>query len=85
MIWRKHRAFPNEFQIEWLPFSVFDSYSQFVLLLSPNFVLDVVIFGNEIAVSFVGSDGTYKNTRFHSSHEFELFVKMQYLEMEKSN
>ncbi len=84
MLWQKRRTPEispniNALQVEWLPSSIFDTHSQFVLSLNSNYLLDVKIVGNRISVSTVGNDGDYKATSFSSSEEFELFVKNQFL------
>lgn len=61
--------------IEWLPLSLFDSHSQFVLLFR-NICLDVGINGDTLHVTQTNMDGLRSSVEFGSEIELEFFLKM---------
>lgn len=63
--------------VEWLPLSIFDSYSKFSLSLWETFCIDVSIHGGEITVTGFGDHGEYRMVTFGSSDEFEMYVRLQ--------
>ena len=65
--------------VEWVPLSVFDKRSQFVLRYD-TFVIDVCIERDEMTICRFGDFGEYRKVKFHSEDEFEMFLK---LELEK--
>ena len=66
------------FTVEWLPLTLFDSNSHFVLSVADNLLcMDVSIRGNEMTISQIGDDVGYQRVGFRSAMEFEYFVKFQ--------
>ena len=61
--------------IEWLPLSLFDAHSQFVLLFR-NVFLDVGICGDTLRVTQTNMDGLRSSVEFGSEIELEIFLKM---------
>jgi hypothetical protein len=62
--------------VEWLPLSVFDDHSQFVLSYN-TFVIDVSIERDEMTVTRFGENGEYRKVNFHADDEFEMFLKLE--------
>jgi hypothetical protein len=62
--------------VEWLPLSVFDKCSQFVLHYG-TFVIDVTMERDEMTITRFGDSGEYRKVRFHSEEEFETFLKLE--------
>ena len=67
---------PDNLVVEWLPLSVFDKNSQFVLRYG-TFVIDVRMERDEMTICRFGDFGEYRNVRFHSDLEFEMFLKLE--------
>lgn len=67
------------FTLEWLPLSLFDPNSHFVLSVADHaFCIDVSLHGGEMVVSQIGKEGGgYQRVGFKSADEFEHFVKFQ--------
>ena len=64
--------------VEWLPLSLFDPNSHFVLsAVDHAFCIDVSIHGGEMIVSQIANEGGYQRVSFQSAIEFEHFVKFQ--------
>lgn len=62
--------------VEWLPLSVFDKRSQFVLRYG-TFVIDVIMERDEMTITRFGDNGEYRKVKFHSEEEFEIFLKLE--------
>ena len=63
------------FQVEWLPLSLFDSHSQFALSFNETMCYDVTISGGAMTVTSFTADGEYRSVNFESCDEFVLFAK----------
>lgn len=71
-----------EMTVDWLPLSLFDSYSQFTINVCNTLVLDVNLHGNTgLTVSKFddrfGEGGLYQRVVFGSVLEFECYLKIQ--------
>jgi hypothetical protein len=62
--------------IEWLPLTVFDTCSQFVLGVQ-SFVIDVKIERDALIVTRFGDKGEYRRATFGTEEEFESFLKLE--------
>jgi hypothetical protein len=65
----------EQLKVEWLPLSTFDSHSQFTLSFSDE-CMDVGIDREEIKVTITGTNGGFRQVRFHLDTELELFLKI---------
>ncbi len=58
----------EQLKVEWLPLSTFDSHSQFTLSFSDE-CMDVGIDREEIKVTITGTNGGFRQVRFHLDTE----------------
>mmetsp|Transcript_20816 Transcript_20816/g.30815 ORF Transcript_20816/g.30815 Transcript_20816/m.30815 type:complete len:671 (-) Transcript_20816:1473-3485(-) len=63
--------------VEWLPFSIFDPRSQFVLTFQ-SFIVDVSIERDEMTVTRFGENSEYRKVQFHMENEFESYLKLEF-------
>jgi len=74
--WLKSESSKDLMTIDWLPLSIFDSRSQFVLSFQ-SFYIDVSIERDEMTVTRFGENGEYRKVFFHSEDEFEFFLRLE--------
>ena len=67
---------PEKMTIDWLELSLFDMHSHFTLSFK-QLVLDVTIARDELTVTSIGVDGSFRKVHFSSENDFEMFLKMQ--------
>ncbi len=82
--WQKKYITSISFAVEWLPLSVFDSNSQFVMSFDETTCMDASMSGGSMVVTSFTGDGDYREVSFESSYEFQMFVKHEMKRIENT-
>lgn len=75
--WLRSLSSGASMTVEWLPLSLFDLRSQFVLTFQ-NFIIDASIERDEMTITRFGENSEYRKVQFHSENEFECFLKLEF-------
>ena len=81
--WLRQQQADATMTADWLPLSLFDLHSHFVLTCV-GLTIDVSMERDAISVSRFGENGEYRRVDFYSHREFEIFLKMELQKILKS-